>query len=374
MRGRDWRRQWRPGPSVPPWWPVNEPWPPRRGPRDWGRHRAPFRRRVGWLFALALFLVIVGATTVISWFFPGGGMAGPPFRVMRVGFGLLWLLFIVGFFRTGMRHFGFPLGDIVDAADRVAAGDYSARAAEHGPRSLRVVARAFNSMTSTLQAQDAQRRHLMADIAHELRNPLAVLQGRLEGMLDGVYPRDEAQITAVLEETRLLARLVDDLRTLAHAESGMLTLRKESTDLAILVHEAVTSVSIESAAGKVSIRATSAPDLPLVDIDPLRIREVLTNLLSNALHHTPPGGGVSVDAVRRGDSIEVSVSDTGSGIAAEDVPKIFDRFYKGRGSRGSGLGLTIARNLVVAHGGEIRARSEIGKGTTITFTLPLGSL
>jgi two-component system OmpR family sensor kinase/two-component system sensor histidine kinase BaeS len=272
-----------------------------------------------------------------------------------------------------MRHFGFPLGGIVDAADRVATGDYSARAAEYGPRSLRVVARAFNSMTSKLQAQDAQRRQLMADIAHELRNPLAVLQGRLEGMLDGVYPRDEAQIAAVLEETRVLTRLVDDLRTLAHAESGMMTLQKESTDLSILIQEAVTSLSIESEAGQVSIRATPASDLPLVEIDPLRIREVLTNLLSNALHHTPPGGAVSVDAVRRGDSIVVSVSDNGAGIAAEDVPKIFDRFYKGRGSRGSGLGLTIARNLVVAHGGEIRASSEIGKGTTITFTLPLGT-
>jgi two-component system sensor histidine kinase BaeS len=367
MRGRHWRD----GRSQPPWWPVNEPWPPQGGPRAWSGHRGRFTRRVGWIFALVLFLTIVGATTVVSWFLPGGAYPGQPFRVMRVGFGLLWVLFVVGFFRAGMRRFGLPLGDIVETADRVAAGDYSARAAEHGPRSLRVVARAFNSMTTTLQAQDAQRRHLMADIAHELRNPLAVLQGRLEGMLDGVYPRDEAQISAVLEETRLLARLVDDLRTLAHAESGMLALRKEPTDLTILIHEAVTSVSIESAAGKVSIRALSAPDLPLVDIDPLRIREVLTNLLSNALHHTPPGGGVSVDAVRRGDSIEVSVSDTGSGIAAEDVPKIFDRFYKGRGSRGSGLGLTIARNLVVAHGGDIRARSEIGKGTTITFTLPL---
>jgi signal transduction histidine kinase len=211
----------------------------------------------------------------------------------------------------------------------------------------------------------------MADIAHELRTPLTVLQGRLEGMLDGVYPRDEAQIAAVLDETRVLARLVDDLRTLAHAESGMLTLQTESTDLAILIHEAVASLSIESAAGQVSVRATAASDLPLVEIDPLRIREVLTNLLSNALHHTPPGGVVSVEAVRRGDLIDVSVSDTGSGIAAEDVPKIFDRFYKGRGSRGSGLGLTIARNLVVAHGGEIRAESREGHGTTVTLTLPV---
>jgi len=226
-------------------------------------------------------------------------------------------------------------------------------------------------MATRLAAQDAQRRHVMADIAHELRNPLAVLQGRLEGMLDGVYPRDEAQISAVLEETRLLARLVDDLRTLSHAESGTLTLQKESTDLAILLDEAVRSVSMDSTAGQVSIRLAVAPDLPLIDVDPLRIREVTTNLLSNALRHTPPGGAVSVEAVRRADSIVVTVSDNGAGIAAEELPKIFDRFYKGTGSRGSGLGLTIARNLVVAHGGEIRAESRAGQGTTITFTLPV---
>jgi len=327
------------------------------------------------IFALGLFLATVGASTVISWVFPGGRPAGAPVPWSRGGLGLLWLLFVIGFFRAGMRRFGFPLGDIVDAANRVAAGDYAARAAERGPRSLRVVARAFNSMTITLQAQDAQRRNLMADIAHELRNPLAVLQGRLEGMMDGVYPRDEAQIAAVLEETRVLARLVDDLRTLAHAESGMLTLQKESTDLAVLLNDAARSVAIEAAAGQVSVRVSAAPDLPLVEIDPLRIREVLTNLLSNALHHTPSGGAVSVDAFvdaeRRGRSIVVTVKDTGVGIAADEVPKIFDRFYRGRGSRGSGLGLTIARNLVVAHGGEIRAESRAGHGTSVTFTLPI---
>jgi len=270
-----------------------------------------------------------------------------------------------------MRRFGFPLGDIVSAADRVAAGDYSARAAEHGPRSLRVVARAFNSMTSKLQAQDEQRRHLMADIAHELRTPLAVLQGRLEGMVDGVYPRDEAHVAAVLEETRMLARLVDDLRTLAHAESGMLTLQKESSDLAILIGDAVSAFASDAATRHVALRVTTAADLPLVDVDPLRIREVLMNLISNALQHTPAGGVVSIDAKTLGKAMMVTVADTGAGIAADEVPKIFERFHKGRGSRGSGLGLTIARNLVVAHGGEIRAESGLGEGTTMTFSIPL---
>jgi signal transduction histidine kinase len=281
------------------------------------------------------------------------------------------VILVLGLARIVMRRFGTPLGDIVEASNRVAVGDFAARLSEDGPPSVRSVARAFNSMTTRLQAQDSQRRHLMADVAHELRNPLAVVQGRLEGMLDGVYPRDEAQISAVLEETRMLTRLVEDLRTLAHAESGMMTLHKEPTDLGMLLNESVASFAMDSATRQVPIRVDAPTDLPLVDIDPLRIREVVTNLVSNAVRHTPPGGAVTVAAVRRADVIEVNVGDNGAGIAAEDVPKIFDRFYKGRGSRGSGLGLTIARNLVVAHGGEIRAESRAGQGTTMTFTLPV---
>jgi two-component system OmpR family sensor kinase/two-component system sensor histidine kinase BaeS len=238
---------------------------------------------------------------------------------------------------------------------------------------MRTIARAFNSMTSKLQAQDRQRRHLMADIAHELRTPLAVLQGRLEGMLDGVYPRDETQINAVLQETRMLTRLVDDLRTLAHSESGTLALQKESTDLGVLINDVVASFSADATERTIALDVRAASDLPLIDVDPLRIREVLMNLISNALRHTPGGGRITVAASVGSGSIVVSVSDTGSGIAAADLPKIFERFYKGGASHGSGLGLTIARNLVVAHGGEIRADSAEAKGTTITFTLPLGA-
>ena len=365
------RRGWYGGRSQPPWWPANEPWPPQGGPHAWRRGRARFARRAGGLFGAVLILSVIGATTVLSWLTAGRDAYGQPLRLPTVPTRILIVVVVLGLVRIGMRRFGTPLGDIVEASNRVAAGDFAARLSEHGPPYVRDVARAFNSMATRLAAQDAQRRHVMADIAHELRNPLAVLQGRLEGMLDGVYPRDEAQISAVLEETRLLARLVDDLRTLSHAESGTLTLQKESTDLAILLDEAVRSVSMDSTAGQVSIRLAVAPDLPLIDVDPLRIREVTTNLLSNALRHTPPGGAVSVEAVRRAESIVVTVSDNGAGIGGEELPKIFDRFYKGTGSRGSGLGLTIARNLVVAHGGEIRAESRAGQGTTITFTLPV---
>jgi two-component system OmpR family sensor kinase/two-component system sensor histidine kinase BaeS len=352
----------------PPWWPINEPWPPRYGPYAWQRRRRRFNRGFGGAVAIALFLVMVGLMTVLSWLFSGT----PAFALRPIGvlIGMVWLFVILRIFQRLMWRIGMPLGDIVSTADRVAEGDYTARATEHGPRWMRGIAETFNAMVGKLQVQDRQRRELMADIAHELRTPLAVLQGRLEGMLDGVYPRDEAQIAAVLQETKMLSRLVDDLRTLAHSESGTLALQKEPTDVGMLIDDAVASFSADARQRSVALNVSTPADLPTIEIDPVRIREVVTNLVSNAMRHTPAGGRVDVTAARRDQVIDVRIGDTGSGIAANDLPKIFDRFYKGRTSQGSGLGLTIARNLVVAHGGEIRAESREGHGTTITFTLP----
>jgi two-component system OmpR family sensor kinase/two-component system sensor histidine kinase BaeS len=226
-------------------------------------------------------------------------------------------------------------------------------------------------MTTRLQEQDRQRRDLMADIAHELRTPLAVVQGRIEGLLDGVYPRDDARLGEVLEETRLLARLVEDLGTLAHSERGTLGLQKEPTDLGVLFGDAVRSLASEAAGRGVTVQVDDSTDLPLVEVDPLRIREVVTNLIANAIRHSRGGAAVSIAAERRQDRIVVRVRDTGPGIPADELPRIFDRFHKGERSHGSGLGLPIARNLVAAHGGEIAVESEVGRGTTVTFTLPL---
>jgi signal transduction histidine kinase len=356
---------------MPPWWPENEPWPPRFGPGSWRYRRTRFERRINALFWIGVLLLFAGTNTLLSWLLPGIHVIGPSLRSLRPLFGVFWLLLIVFVLIPAMRRFRSPLGDIVEAADRVSEGDYSARASEHGPQWMRNIARAFNSMTSKLEAQDRQRRHMMGEIAHELRTPLAVLQGRLEGMLDGVYPRDEAQINAVLQETRMLTRLVDDLRTLAHSESGTLALQKEPTDIGVLLNDVSSSLSAEAGERQIGLDARVDSDLPLVDVDPLRVREIVTNLVSNALRHTPQNGRVTIGASAGAGFIRVSVSDTGSGIPAAELPKIFDRFYKGQGSRGSGLGLTIARNLVVAHGGEVRAESVEGKGTTMTFTLPL---
>jgi signal transduction histidine kinase len=235
MRGRHRLRR------EPPWWPANEPCPPAHGAHACRSGRARFVRRAAFVVAGLLLLSALGAARVLSWI--ASAVAGTPIQLPPVFTGLAIAIALFAVLSVAMRRFGLPLGDIVGAANRVADGDFSARASEHGPPSLRMVARAFNSMAARLQMQEEQRRQLMADIAHELRTPLTVIQGRLEGLIDGVYPRDEARLTQLLDDTRMLARLVDDLRTLANAESGTLTLKKESSDLGFLLQVVVKTFS-----------------------------------------------------------------------------------------------------------------------------------
>jgi len=223
-------------------------------------------------------------------------------------------------------------------------------------QALRPVAGAFAE-------QDRLRRQLMADVAHELRTPLAILQGRIEGLLDGVYPRDEVHLAELLEEMRHLARLVEDLGTLAHAEAGALELRKEAVDLGDLIRDV-------AAALPRPIAVEVPAELPALEVDPVRIRQVLLNLLANALRHTPAEGVVSVEIQAQPRRMLIRVRDSGSGIAPEDLPRLFERFQKGSDSRGSGLGLPIARKLVLAHGGDIGIESAVGKGTEVTVSLP----
>jgi len=361
----------------PPWWPEGEPWPPSGppGPRLWRQMRGRFFWRVGGLFAF-LFVVVFGGCSVAFWLaMLGLGLIHLPEAATifsRAGGLAALALGLVGLLALGraLRHLAVPIGDLMEAAGRVAEGDYSARVAEHGPREVRALARAFNAMAARLQADEATRRNLLADVTHELRTPLTVVQGNLEGLLDGVYPRDDAHLAPILEETRVLSRLVDDLRMLALAESGALKLQKEPTDLAVLLSETAASFRAQADAAGVTLSVDVPSDLPLLDLDPERMRQVLSNLIANALRYTPPGGTIGVRA-RGGDPlVTVSVSDTGAGIPADDLPHVFDRFYKSGDSRGTGLGLAIAKNLVAAHGGEIAAQSAPGRGTTLQFTLP----
>ncbi|MBI4790697.1 MAG: HAMP domain-containing histidine kinase [Chloroflexi bacterium] len=356
----------------PPWWPKNEPWPPA-GPANVERWRQMRNRIMVRIFAMIVVLLVLttGACTFLFWLIQGllGATGVPPGPGSLV---VVFLLFVIGIMSVtrALRRFAMPVGDLMEATGRVAEGDYSARVAERGSRDVRAVARAFNEMVSRLQANDAERRNLLADVTHELRTPLTVIQGNLEGLLDGIYPRDDAHLAAILEETRVLSRLVDDLRTLALAESGALHLQKEPTDLGILLNETRASFRAGAEQAGIELIAEVQPNVPSLQVDPARIRQVLENILANALRFTPRGGTIRVSCSARDAFAAISVSDTGVGISADDLPHIFDRFYKSRSSHGSGLGLAIAKNLVAAHGGEITAHSEIGRGTTIRFTLP----
>jgi two-component system OmpR family sensor kinase/two-component system sensor histidine kinase BaeS len=354
----------------PPWWPAGEPWPPR--PRGFGvdrRARGRFFRRIAVAAVVLLVLAVSGMFAVASVVAGRFGLVGGAAAILGV-FVLAAAGIMASVMFGAMRRFASPLGAVMDAADRVADGDYSVRVQEHGPPPIRALAHSFNTMTARLQHADRRRRDLMADVAHELRTPLSVLQGRLEGLLDGVYPRDDQQIAELVNDTQVLSRLIEDLRVLALSEAGALPLEKEPTDVVGLVREVVRSMQTEASRRSVALDVTTSVDNIVVDLDPLRIREVLTNLLSNALRHAAAGRAVTVSVSRTAEGAIVAVSDTGEGMPAEDVARIFDRFHKGAGSRGSGLGLTIARGIVTAHGGDISASSQLGTGTTVTFTLP----
>jgi two-component system sensor histidine kinase BaeS len=327
-------------------------------------------------FAIGVFLVfvlvIVGPLIVIGQILTAVGLPGPSTGLLAAAI-LLFLILAVAGTAGGARRFALPFGDLIEAAGRLEAGDYSARVPElrRGPRELQSLVQAFNAMAARLDADERQRRTLLADVSHELRTPLAVLQGELEAMIDGIHPTDEAHLTAAVEEIRMLTGLVEDLRTLALAEAGTLALHRETTDLSILAQEV--AASFESLAGQagVRLRVDTSDDLPLADVDPLRIRQVLGNLVSNALRYAPPESEVTIVGRPAATMVVLSVVDHGPGIAPEVLPHLFDRFAKSTESRGSGLGLAIARRLVEAHGGTIRAERPAAGGTAIRFELPV---
>jgi signal transduction histidine kinase len=220
---------------------------------------------------------------------------------------------------------------------------------------------------------------MVADTAHELRTPLTVLQGNLRAILDGVYPLDQAEISRLYDETRLLSRLVDDLRELALADAGQLRLNLRPTDIGEVIRSTADNLSPAAEAQQVSLTTQIAASLPLVRVDADRVAQILRNLLVNALRHTPAGGSVTVTAAEVEAALELAVVDTGEGIAAEDLPHIFERLWQvdrarsrdDRATGGSGLGLSVAQSLVEAQGGRIWAESTPGQGSTFRFTLPV---
>jgi len=273
------------------------------------------------------------------------------------------------------RRLSSPIGVLANAARRLGRGDLSQRVQFQGKGEVGVLAQAFNSMAADLEHAEQLRRNLVADVAHELRTPLSNIQGYLEAIRDRVMKPNAATIRSLNEETALLSRLVDELQELSLAEAGELKLIYHAEDIAKLIKQAVNSWQPHVAAKEISLSLNLPDNLPLVNIDRQRVNEVLYNLLENAVVHTHSGGTINVAATRQGDWVEISVSDTGEGIPAEDLSNIFERFYRvdrsrARATGGSGLGLTIAKRWVEAHGGEITAKSELGKGSSFSFTLP----
>jgi len=293
------------------------------------------------------------------------GRLGPVGAVLLA---LLFFLLISGAVTSGMRRMTRPMSSLIEAAHRIESGDYSTQVPEWGSPDIRSVARAFNSMSARLKTIDEQRRGFLADVTHELRTPLSVIRGQAEAISDGVYPADAAHLEPILDATETLDRLVEDLRTLALTEAGNLVLQKEATDLGALAHDTVESFRPQADSKGVVFTTDIAPNLAPVELDPARMRQVIGNLLSNAIRHTPSGGSVKVAVPS---PAKISVSDTGEGIPPDLLPHVFERFTKGPNSSGSGLGLAIAHDLVAAHGGSLRAENT-AQGTTLTVTLDAG--
>jgi two-component system OmpR family sensor kinase len=278
------------------------------------------------------------------------------------------------------RSLSAPLQRLATAARAVAKRDFSHRVQVGGSAEVAEVSLAFNEMSAALEQADDLHKDLMADVAHELRTPLSVLQGNLQAILDDVYPLDKAEISRLYDQTRLLSRLVEDLRELALADAGKLHMNLRPTDVEQVLQSTVDHLAPAAEQSGVHLTVQAA-GLPEVQADPDRVAQVLHNLLANALRYTPAGGSITVSASATDDDVEVSVADTGEGIAPEALPHIFDRFWRADRSRahgdywtgGSGLGLSIAQSLVRAQGGRIWAESTLGKGSKFYFTLPLST-
>ena len=359
--------------ARPPWWPEGEPWPPPAA-RAWhGAGARRMRRRAGCL-VLSLLLLLGTAGTAAVWLVASAlGIAGSGTfaRLVSVGALLLGVLAVV-VAAGATRRLAVSAGRLVEASGRIEAGDLSVRVPVRGPAELRSLARAFNDMTSRLEETEERRRSVVAEVAHELRTPLSIIRGQAEAISDGVYPATPERMAPILDAVRSLEVLVDDLTTLGLAEAGALRLRREPVDLAVLVHDTVEAHRGAAEAAGIGLGAEVDPALGPVEADPARLRGVLSNLVSNALRHTAPGGSVRIMARRVATPlpIELRVVDDGEGIPSELLPRVLDRFVKGAGSAGSGLGLAIVRDVVEAHGGGVEVTSAPGEGTTVTLRLP----
>jgi len=272
-----------------------------------------------------------------------------------------------------------PIRALARASQEIARGAYGSRVAAGGSDELALLAASFNEMAASLESAERRRRALLSDVAHELRTPLATIEGYVEGLRDGIVAPEQSTWSLLASETARLQRLVEDLQLVSRAEERQLDLRTQEVEPGALVADAAARMAPSYEAKGVRLVPEVEPGLPTVAVDPDRLGEVLANLLDNALRHTPAGGTVSLRAALRRGDLELAVSDTGEGIAPEHLGRVFERFYRAdqarsRATGGSGIGLAIAKAIVEAHGGSLRAESDgPGRGATFVVTLPGGS-
>ncbi len=294
---------------------------------------------------------------------------------LLVWIGLGALLFAVGFGLFMARRITVPLARVVDATQRIAAGSRTVRITERTRvRELDRIATAVNDLSRSLQEQEQLRRRLTADMAHELRTPLATLQSHLEAMIDGVWEPDNARLGGLHDEILRINRLVSDLENLARYEGSSLSLQRAPTDIADMVQGIVRNHEAQFRAKGLTL-GFSSEGQPRLPVDSDKLSQAVINLLSNALKFTPSGGRVEVRVTALGGAADIVVTDTGIGIGPEDLPRVFERFYRvdesrSRATGGSGIGLSIARSIVEAHGGSILAKSEPAKGSEFRIRLP----
>lgn len=364
------------------WRRIRDEWDRGRPDRE-RRHRARIahrggRRRAPWGClgcGFALLVLVVGSVVAVSIWAAAAFLgllapaAAPSALTVAAAAVVLLLALVIG--GRVVSGYARPLADLAGAAEQLADGDPEVRVRVRGPRPVRNLAASFNAMAERLDRSRADRQALLADVTHELRTPLTVIAGGLEAMTDGIHPMDEDHVAPLLAETRLMDRLLDDLRTVSLAEAGALPLHREPTDLAALAADVVAAQGSMAAARGVRL-AADVPSPLVTSVDPVRTREILANLIVNALRHTPPGGEVTVRVRADGADALLEVRDTGDGIDAADLVRVFDRFQRRADSGGSGLGLTIVRDLATAHGGSVEAASDgPGRGATFRVRLPI---
>ncbi len=335
------------------------------GPGTFGPGPGRRFRRGALVMLLVVVLLVAALATIVASLIAGNAPA-PGITIVVSAVVVVGLILSARWLWRSTR----TVGALMDAADRVAGGDYSPRVSDPGTRQLGRLTTAFNEMTGRLRTNEDRRRELLADVAHELRSPLQVIRGTIEGMLDGLYPADPERLRPLVDETIVMARLLDDLRTLSMAEAGVLPVHRETVDPRGVADDAAQAFRSMAEEARVTLEAEHTAAPTHLEADPVRLAEILGNLVTNAVRHTPRGGSVLVRVSSTSGGTVFEVQDTGPGIPQDQLPFVFDRFVTSADSGGTGLGLAIAKRLTEAHGGTIEARSPSSGGTIIRLVIP----